>query len=323
MLPRSLRSVPAALLPAAVLLAVPAAAQDADLSLRVKRLEQQVRALQRAVFPGGAGELLAPEIAPAQPNAAPAGSPASSALADAQARLTALEGQVAGLTDQTERATYTLGQLEGRFAALEARLAALEARAPAAVAGEGAVAPVVDEGVGAEGEAAPADPPAPEPEAAPAAAGVGARASRVAAVARPSTADPADDRYVYGYRLWAANLYPEARTELAAVVKTYPKHRRASWAQNLIGRSYMDEGLVTKDKALLTKAAEAFFDNYQTFQDGERAPDSLYYLGRTLMALKEKARACDAYGAFDEVYGPVATSALKAQVRQGQKDAGC
>ncbi len=322
MLSRSARPLVAALLPAAVLLSAPAAAQDADLAGRVKRLEQQVRALQRTVFPGGGGELLAPEIAPAAPNAPPAGTPASSALADAQARLTALEGQVAALTDQTERATHGLGQLETRFAALEARLAALEARGSPTAGGT--APPATDDGVGSEagpeGESGGA---AAAPQPAPAAGADGARAARIAAVERPKTADPADDRYVYGYRLWAANLYPEARAELAKVVRDSSKHRRASWAQNLIGRSYMDEGLATRDNALLTKAAEAFFDNYQKFQDGERSPDSLYYLGRTLTALKEKARACDAYGAFDEVYGSVATSTLKAQVKQGRKDAGC
>ncbi len=49
----------------------------------------------------------------------------------------------------------------------------------------------------------------------------------------------------------------------------------------------------------------------------------MYYLGRSLLALKEKARACDAFLTFDEVYGPNATSTLKALVAQGKKDAGC
>ena len=319
---RLARFVLAALLPA-VALSAPLAAQDSDLALRVKRLEQQVRALQRSVFPNSGGEFFAPEIAPGQPAATPAGTPASSALADAQSRLTALEGQVAQLTDQTERATYTLGQLESRFAALEARLATMEGRLATPAGGAAPAARPADDGIGSESEGVAAPTPATPTPAAALPGASAARAARLAAVERPSTADTADDRYVYGYRLWSANLYPEARAELAKVVTGSPKHRRASWAQNLIGRAYMDEGLATRNNALLTKAAEAFFDNYQTFQDGERAPDSLYYLGRTLMALKEKARACDAYGAFDEVYGSVATSNLKAMVRQGQKDAGC
>lgn len=310
-----LAALPSALLATAAPLS-PATAQDADLQLRVKRVEQQVRALQRSVFPNSGGEFFEPEIPASSPSAAPVGTPASSALADAQSRLTALEGQVAALTDQTERATYSVGQMERRIAALEARLTALEARAAAAPAS----APPEEEGTTA---APPVDTASATRPRAQTVANDPGRAARLAAVAVPRTSDVADDRYVYGYRLWAANLYPEARDQLARVPKEYPKHRRASWALNLLGRSYMDEGLATRDNALLTKAAESFFDNYQKYQAGERTPDSLYFLGRTLMALKEKARACDAYGAFDEVYGTTATAGLRAQVAQGKKDAGC
>ena len=298
------------LLGALVVLATPVAAQDSDLALRVKRLESQVKALQRSVFPGAKGEFFEPEIQPAVPSAEPTGTPASSALADTQARLTALEGQVASLTDQTERATYSVGQVEKRLSALEERIATLEARAQGSATeafGSSGGAPVA-----AEAPAAPT--PAP-PNA--------ARAARIAAVELPKSADPADDRYVYGYRLWAANLYPEARTELAKVVSQYPKNRRASWAQNLLGRAYFDESQTTGNPELLKKAAEAFFDNYQTNPKGERASDSVYYLGRSLLALKEKARACDAFLTFDEVYGSTATLNLKALVAQGKKDAGC
>ncbi len=315
---RRLTALPATLLATLLLIAMPASAQDADLALRVKRLESQVKALQRQVFPGSAGESLQPEVSSAAPPAGPpVGTPASSALADAQSRLTALEGQVAALTDQTERATYSIGQMERRFAALDARIVALEAKPAAAdpdLAGNPpreATAPPTTKPT--TKPATPAPKPATDP----------ARAARVAAVPVPKSDDPADDRYVYGYRLWAANLYPEARAELARVPKEYPKDRRASWALNLLGRAYLDEGLATKDTTLLTKAAESFFDNYQKNQDGERTPDSLYYLGRTLTALKEKARACDAYGAFEEVYGTTAAAGLRAQVAQGKKDAGC
>ena len=301
---------PLALLASAVILPAAAHAQSADLDGRVKRLEAQVRALQRTVFPGSKGEFFEPEVPANAAPAQPVGTPATGAVVDAVARVNALETQVAALTDSTERATYAVGQMEGRLAALEARIAVLEARATAApvpAAPAGIVPLEVD---------LPASPP-------PAAPVTAARATRIAAVERPKTSDTADDRYVYGYRLWAANLYPEARAELAAVVKDYPKHRRASWAQNLLGRAWLDEGLAAKDNDMLKRAAQAFFDNYQTNPDGERASDSVYYLGRSLLALKDKPRACDAFLTFDEVYGRTATPSLRALAAQGKKDAGC
>lgn len=305
---------PLALFASALVLPAVVHAQNADLDVRVKRLEAQVRALQRSVFPGSKGELFEPEVSTAPGPSTPVGTPATGALVDAQTRVSALETQVANLTDSTERATYAVGQVETRLNALEARIAALEARGTAAPPQP---IPNTDRSEDAGETASAVAPPAATP---PQSTG---RVARVAGVERPSSSDTADDRYVYGYRLWGANLYPEARKELAAVVSAYPKHRRASWAQNLLGRAWLDEGLVAKDNDMLKRAAQAFFDNYQANPDGERAADSVYYLGRSLLALKDKPRACDAFLTFDEVYGPNSTANLRALVAQGKKDAGC
>src|SRR5688500_19935483 len=80
--------------------AMPAAAQQADrLDRRVERLEQELRAVQRRVFPGGNVE---PEISSAQPQSAQPGLPATSPVADLNARVDALERQLAALTGQAE-----------------------------------------------------------------------------------------------------------------------------------------------------------------------------------------------------------------------------
>src|SRR3546814_10854581 len=82
------------------------------------------------------------------------------------------------------------------------------------------------------------------------------RKAAVAAVERPDTGDAAEDAYIYGYRLWEAKFYPEAEAQLKSVVEKYSSHRRASFAQNLLGRAYLDEG-----KPAL--ASVAFYENYQ------------------------------------------------------------
>ncbi|HEU0065613.1 MAG TPA: hypothetical protein VFQ57_00065, partial [Sphingomonas sp.] len=122
--------------------------------------------------------------------------------------------------------------------------------------------------------------------------------------------------YSYGYRLWAAKLYPEAAAQLKKTVADYPKHRRASYAQNLLGRAYLDDG-----KPSL--ASMAFYDNYKKMPDGERASESLYYLAQSLMTLKKPGDACKVYAELTEVYGTKIGASMKADVARGRTAAKC
>jgi TolA-binding protein len=121
-----------------------------------------------------------------------------------------------------------------------------------------------------------------------------------------------------GYRLWAAKKYDDAEAALKAFVAKYPKHRRASYAQNLLGRTYLDRGEPAA-------AALAFHANYTKNPRGERAPDSLYYLGQSLMRLKppQAAKACEAYQVLLREYGSTVGQALRDRVTKGQAEAKC
>ena len=119
-----------------------------------------------------------------------------------------------------------------------------------------------------------------------------------------------------GYRLWEAKRYAEAEALLKSVVAKYPKHRRASYAQNLLGRSYLDGGKPAM-------AAEAFYSNYQKMPRGERAPDSLYFLGQALVQLKKPAEACKVYDELRDVYGATIAEPLKSRVSKARADAKC
>lgn len=271
--------------------ATPAAAQ---IEGRVGKLEAEMRAVQRKVFPGGAGAMVEPQIAPPTAPVDAAGVPATSALTDITARVTSLEQQMASMTGQIEQTQYKLRQLEQQFEdyrkATDAKLTQPVAPTPAA-------------GADAAGSPDVTVPQAPEPvNSTPAAA--------------PSSGDPAEDAYLAGYRLWQAKDYPAAEAQLKKVVATYPKHRRASFAQNLLGRSYLDEG-----KPSL--ASIAFYDNYKKFPDGERAPDSLYYLGTALLKLDKPADACKVYGELTDVYGSKISPGLKADVAKARAAAKC
>ncbi|ODP38173.1 hypothetical protein BFL28_15170 [Sphingomonas turrisvirgatae] len=273
---------------------------------RVDRLEREMRAVQRKVFPGGAGQTVEPQItAPQQPSTVP-GVPAGSAVTDLTARVAALESSVQSLTGQVEQSQFKLRQLEDAFTAYkrstDARLKALE-DTNSAVSNEAAGA--------ATGSTRP-------PAARPAQGGPVIPASvPVAGVERPSSSDPAEDGYVYGFRLWQAKQYDAAVAELRQVVQKYPSHRRASYAQNLLGRALLDQGKPAM-------AATAFFEGYQKMPNGDRAPDSLYYLAQALVKMKKPAsEVCKVYDELQQVYGDRLSAGLKMDVATGRSASKC
>src|SRR5204863_6587767 len=97
--------------------------------------------------------------------------------------------------------------------------------------------------------------------------------------------DPGEDAYSQGFRLWESGQYDEAIAALKSFTAAYPKHRRASYANNLIGRAQLDKGDARA-------AAATLLANYRTNPGGERAPDSLLYLGQALMKLGQPGQAC-------------------------------
>jgi TolA-binding protein len=315
------RPVAGAMLAAAALFAVPMPvfAQDPAPEARLRKIEAEVRALQRKVFPGGDGRFFEPQIGPGDNAAAPtpatgAAAPSTTAVTDILVRLDALEGQLQRLTARSEEQANALSQMEQRLVALEtasnvpvvpaAATASLPALPPAAAAAP--ARPAVPAASGAArpaAQTAAAAPSTPAPATAPAAAPSAARLAAVQAIAKPQTADPGDDEYSYGFRLWNAQLFPEARQQLTRFVEQYPNHPRISFGRNLLGRAFLDDNMPEE-------AARWFLKNYQANKNGDRAPDSLLYLARSMIALKDTRKACIALAEFGETYPLVATGRL-------------
>ena len=133
-----------------------------------------------------------------------------------------------------------------------------------------------------------------------------ARAATGAQVAsRPNpSSDAAEDAYLAGYRAWEERRFAQAALILEAVALNHPSHRRASYARNLRGRAYLDDNKPAS-------AAKVFLANYQIDPMGERAPDSLLYLGEALVMLRKPAEACKVYKELQEVHRTV----MRAEVR--------
>jgi TolA-binding protein len=317
----------AALLATAALPAL--AAEPGTLDQRVDRVEKQLKAVQRKVFPGGDAAFQAPEIARTE-TPVTVGTPASTPLNDLVARVDALEKTVAQMTGQIEQDEHRLDLLSQQSAQdrqeFATRLKALEAApAPPPVT----TAPVPEEPVAVpppratapiKGKPAVTAPPV---KTTPTAAKPAVKPAPTMAddttgtdTAAPASGDPAEDAYMAGYKLWTQKKFPQAEASLAAVAKKYPKHKRASYAQNLLGRAYLDDGQPAR-------AAEAFAANYTTNPHGERAPESLYYLGQALVQLKKPTDACRVYDEFSSAYGDTASASLKARVATARTDAKC
>ena len=286
----------------------PALAQDTGAEVRLRKLEAEVRALQGKVFPGGDGKFFPAQVQPAAAGTAAGGTPATTPVTDLLARMEAVEAMLARLTAQSEQNTNRLTQLEARVAvtsAAAANGATTEGNLAAMTGGASAVKPGVATPKPTPAPTTAAAAATPKPAAKPAAPSA-QRLAAVRAVEKPQTADPADDDYSYGFRLWEAKLYPEAEQQLKLYLDKYPRHARVSFARNLIGRALLDQGN-PKD------AAQWFFQNHQADPKGARAPDSLLFLAESMKRLKDTKRACIALAQFADDYPAEAAARLKAQ----------
>ena len=281
----------------------PAFAQSEG-EVRIKKLEAEVRALQRKVFPGTDGKYFEAEIVRPTTTTAPT-TVTTGPVNDLLGRIDAVEGALARITAQSEENANRMGKLEARLATLEGGSASPSLATPAAAT---PAKPSSITGSLASNTAAMTSPAAAKPSA--------SRIAAVAAIERPVSGDKAEDDYLYGYRLWEAKFYPEAAQQLKATADKYPKGKRISYVRNLLGRANLDDGKPGT-------AAQAFLQNYQADKTADRAADSLLYLGVAMTRLKETQRACMALAEFADVYAAEAAGRLANQYANAKSAVKC
>ncbi|GAA4713355.1 hypothetical protein H9L13_03800 [Sphingomonas lutea] len=308
----SLRSITGVAVSAAALL-LPIHAAQAQRQLppspeqRIDRLERQLQQIQRQVFPRGR---------PAD-TAGFADEPAAtqSSVATLNQRLESLERQMADILRLSEENGNQLRTMSADLARSrdeqQQRINGLEQRIADAAAAA-AAAPVVDPAATPAVTRPPATrPPATRPST------TGAASPATGGPAVPAaTADAGEEAYTAGFKLWEAGKLDPAIRELRAFTAAYPRHRRVSYANNLIGRALLDQG---QHRA----AADALLSNYRNNPRGERAADSLFYLGQSLMKLGQPGQACKAYQELDAVYGAKVRADLRKQVDEAKASASC
>ena len=261
----------------------PASAQrrQATPEQRIDRLEKQVRQVQGRIFPKGQ------PVDTAGFSDEPAATQAS--VTALITRLDGVERQLAEMTRSSEENGNRIAVMEADLARLRAdqerRLRALET-APAATTSETG-------GATTDSDVPPPSRPIvengrPDPAGDPVL----------------STESAAEAAYDKGFQLWNARQYDQAIAALDGMIKHYPGHRRVSWAHNLAGRALLDKG---QPRA----AAERLLANYRRDPKGERAQDSLFYLGQALVKLGQPGQACKAYAELDDVYGATLRAPLR------------
>ncbi|MXO66613.1 hypothetical protein GRI91_12675 [Altererythrobacter endophyticus] len=286
---------------------LPAVAQAQDDDARLRKIEAEVRALQRKVFPNGDGRFFTPEVltptpAPSQSAAAPS----PTVITDILTRLDALEGQLARLTARGEENANAIAQLQQQMNVSASTNTSTAFTPQSAASQPTGVIP------------APGKPQAQAPaqQQVAAAAPSAARVAAVQAIPKPQTDDAGDDEYVYGFRLWDAGFFPEAQQQLALFVKNYPNHSRITYGRNLLGRAYLDDGKAEQ-------AAPYFLSNYQADKQAARAPDSLLYLSEAMIAMGDTKRACIALAEFGDTYPALATGRLQGQYERDRSRVKC
>lgn len=292
---------------------------------RLRRMESEIRALQRKVFPDGAGRTFAPEITAPTTGSPQVGSPASNAVIDLLARMESLESQMTRLTAQVEETQNRLTKLEAQVASGAPIAAPSDSVAPqqfgaatGTSSGSSNTANTSTMSVSsakpvARAMPAPAAPSIATPKAAQPSAD---RVAAVQAIEKTQSNDRGEDEYLYGFRLWEARLYPEAQQQLLRFVEQFPGHRRISYGRNLLGRAYLDDNKPGT-------AAQYLLQNYQANPNGERAADSLLYLAVAMTRLKETKRACVALAELTEKYPSEVNGRLSNQVTRARSGVKC
>ncbi|MEP2550398.1 MAG: hypothetical protein ABJH26_03815 [Marinomonas sp.] len=289
---------------------IPALAQDAVSEARLRKVEAEVRALQRRVFPGGEGRFFEPQIDSAGGTAATSTNPTSTtAVTDILARLDAIELQLQRLTAESEVNTNSISGLDMRVRALEG----VDTNGGVSVTSPSST-PVLASSTPTPASTSLSTAPASTTPAATAPSAQ--RVSAVQAITKPQTDDAADDEYSYGFRLWKAGFYPEAQQQLSKFVEEHPSHWRTTYGRNLLGRAYLDN-----DQA--REAAPWFLRNYQSDKKAARAGDSLLFLAQSMIARGDTSRACIALAEFGETYPALASGRLSDQYESNRKKVSC
>lgn len=285
-----------------LLVPVAASAQDSGMAVELQRIRRDLSDLQSYVYSG--------DKQPRRPKAAgaPSRSGEPEAVSRMQVQMQGLESQIRDLTGRVEKAEFGVTSLTDRFERLandiEVRFQALEQGVP----GAGSVSPLP------RGSSAKGGPTGQfnlgtlpgsgsgNPQTAP---------GRVGS-AMPATAK---GQYDLAFDQLRKGAYDDAAAGFKKFSEVHPNHALASNALFWHGETYY----VRKNYA---DAARIFLNGYKRYPKGNKAPDSLFKLGRSLALINEKKSACAALRKMLKAF-PNANPRLKRSTKKEIKNLRC
>ena len=134
---------------------------------------------------------------------------------------------------------------------------------------------------------------------------------------RPTTAaDPAEEAYDTGYQLWKAGKYDEADRCAARLQLGLSEPSPDELGEQSRRPGHARQGRTSRRRGGLLA-------NYRGNPKGERAADSLFYLGQSLMKLDQPSQACKAYAELEAVYGSTMRADLQKHASGAKSQAKC
>jgi len=266
-------------------IALPAVAQESNSALasKIERLERDVNFMQKQVYrnKGGDGEITT--------TGGPVGGNAEVCLTQMAEELRALRGTLEQIQFANRQNAADLKKLQED---VDFRLRAIEEKQNAAAAAAAAApAPVVA--------------PAPAPAApAPATPATPAKFDPApAAAAKPALTGndfpDANAHYSHAFKLLNDKKYAEASTSFDSFVKKYPTDPLTANAYYWLGESYY----ARND---FTRSAESFRKGFEANTEGQKAPDNLFKLAKSLSQVKRTNEACIVFAQLTKKYADAA-----------------
>lgn len=257
---------------AALITSVPKAyAQSNDIVNRLKRIENDVDTLNRAVYKG---------------EKPPAPISDGGASSDVESRINQIETDLRNLTGKVEQQSYDNQQLQQKLDMIETQLREQPPMAQQAQPDMHNNSPVSDPNVipptMPDGTPAVLRPDAP-------------MGGDVTGAETGAAAIDAASLYEQGFGEIKRSDYAAAEKSFAAFMKQYPTHALAPNALYWLGETYY----VRKD---YDKASRTFAEAYQKFPGGPKGADNLLKLAMSLAGKGEKENACIALGQLRKEY---------------------
>lgn len=268
------------------------AQNDQEVENRLRRLENEIQTLGRAVFRGDVQQ------PPSSFRVEGADPQDQKMMANMGVRLTELENQIRQLTGQIEEQNFKIRQLQDAMQQMQqeqaqAAASSLNTPPPASQA----TTPMTDNMQAMPQQQAQMGASNGQPQ-------------QLGQIVQTPDGQPVvntqNPTYVYdtAFSLLQQGDYNAAEQSLRQFISAYPDHALTANAQYWLGETYY----VRND---FEAAAKAFATGYQTYPQSAKAPDSLLKLALSLSNLNKNDEACVTFAQLQSQYPKATSSILK------------